>query len=370
VLISKYLEADASTRLRYLKLFNRKNIYFIIVPGLILELNRIPAGEKAKFMHEVSFLDKDAKEQQAKAAEADNPVYDYAGAEPVGESLITEAKREVRRYFIRPQNIFCANKAEIIKALIDIGDQNCSVYTLKYLGPEKDINKLTNKDIIYYYDNEILYDKNHVKVMDYDLYIKHEEERQKFSGDIEDVPEDKFNDEYEDRIHQDTVLEDFRDAEDFSYNKQTEEYYKLHGCYYVGTDRADASSWIIGYTGTDWYVTLFKGKYYDDYSVYVIVTAIDDEKVLVCKGVPKKDFLEKKLVVENLEKEDDFFVLTKDKIFLENKQNLFENNFVFPIVCDGFKCGFIFLLTDKNLSGEEVKNIILLKKFLSNLLRF
>lgn len=122
---------------------------------------------------------------------------------------LTEAKREVRRYFIRPQNIFCANKAEIIKALIDIGDQNCSVYTLKYLGPEKDINKLTNKDIIYYYDDEILYDKNHVKVMDYDLYIKHEEERKKFTGDIEDVPEEKFNDEYEDRIHQDTVLEDF-----------------------------------------------------------------------------------------------------------------------------------------------------------------
>lgn len=179
----------------------------------------------------------------------------------IGESL-TEAKREVRRYYIRPQNIFCANKAEIIKALIDIGDQNCSVYTLKYLGPEKDINKLTNKDIIYYYDNEILYDKNHVKVMDYDLYIKHEEERKKFNTDVEDVPEEKFNDEYEDRIHQNTVLEDFGDAEDFSYNKQTEEHYKLHGCYYVGTDKSDASSWLIGYTGTDWYVTLFKGKYY------------------------------------------------------------------------------------------------------------
>jgi hypothetical protein len=211
VLISDYLKADASTRARYLKLFARKNIYFIIVPGLALEIGRIPEGEKAKFMHKISFLDKDVKEQPAKAAEANNPVYDYAGAEAVGEvkeSIITEAKREVRRYYIRPQNIFCANKAEIIKALIDIGDQNCSVYTLKYLGPEKDINKLTAKDIIYYYDNEILYDKNHVKVMDYDLYIKHEEERQKFSGDIEDVPEEKFNDEYEDRIHQDTVLED------------------------------------------------------------------------------------------------------------------------------------------------------------------
>lgn len=208
VLISNFIKASASTKKQLLKLFVRKNIQMIIMTGTELELRRIPQDMKAKFNHEISFIEKDNKEP-AQAATVDNPVYDHAGAEPVNanESL-TEAKREVRRYFIRPQNIFCANKAEIIKALIDIGDQNCSVYTLKYLGPEKDINKLTNKDIIYYYDDEILYDKNHVKVMDYDLYIKHEEERQKFSGDIEDVPEEKFNDEYEDRIHQDTVLED------------------------------------------------------------------------------------------------------------------------------------------------------------------
>ena len=208
VLISNFIKADASTRKQLLKLFVRKNIQMIIMTGTEVELRRIPGDMKAKFKHEISFIEKDNKEP-AQAATVDNPVYNHAGAEPVNanESL-TEAKREVRRYFIRPQNIFCANKAEIIKALIDIGDQNCSVYTLKYLGPEKDINKLTNKDIIYYYDDEILYDKNHVKVMDYDLYIKHEEERKKFTGDIEDVPEEKFNDEYEDRIHQDTVLED------------------------------------------------------------------------------------------------------------------------------------------------------------------
>lgn len=209
VLISNFIKADASTKKQLLKLFVRKNIQMIIMTGTEVELRRIPGDMKAKFKHEISFIEKDNKGKPAKAATVDNPVYNYAGAEPVNatESL-TEAKREVRRYFIRPQNIFCANKAEIIKALIDIGDQNCSVYTLKYLGPEKDINKLTNKDIIYYYDDEILYDKNHVKVMDYDLYIKHEEERKKFTGDIEDVPEEKFNDEYEDRIHQDTVLED------------------------------------------------------------------------------------------------------------------------------------------------------------------
>ena len=91
----------------------------------------------------------------------------------MGESLeLKEAKRYVRRYYIRPQNIFASNKAEILKALIDIGDENCSVYTLNNLVDNDDVTKLTNKDIIYYYDNGILYDKNHVKVMDYDLYIK------------------------------------------------------------------------------------------------------------------------------------------------------------------------------------------------------
>ena len=30
------------------------------------------------------------------------------------EGTLTEAKRYVRRYYIRPQNIFCSNKAEIL----------------------------------------------------------------------------------------------------------------------------------------------------------------------------------------------------------------------------------------------------------------
>ena len=94
----------------------------------------------------------------------------------LGEGLITEAKRYVRRYYIRPQNIFCSNKAEIIKALIELDDKNCSVYTLNNLGDDKDVSKLMNSDIIYYYDDGILYDKNKVKVMDYDLSIKKEED--------------------------------------------------------------------------------------------------------------------------------------------------------------------------------------------------
>lgn len=122
------------------------------------------------------------------------------------ESLC-EAKRYVRRYYIRPQNIFCSNKAEILKALIELENENCSVYTLNNLGDEKDVTKLMNSDIIYYYDDGILYDKNRVKVMDYDLSIKKEEKRKRFAN-VNKAPEKDFKDEYSDRMTDATELEE------------------------------------------------------------------------------------------------------------------------------------------------------------------
>jgi hypothetical protein len=124
-----------------------------------------------------------------------------------GEGSLCEAKRYVRRYYIRPQNIFCSNKAEIIKALIELDDKNCSIYTLNNLGDEKDVTKLMNSDIIYYYDDGILYDKNRVKIMDYDLSIKKEEERKHFAN-IDKAPEKEFKAEYEDRMTDVTELEE------------------------------------------------------------------------------------------------------------------------------------------------------------------
>lgn len=122
-------------------------------------------------------------------------------------STLSESKRYVRRYFIRPQNIFCSNKAEIIKALIELDDANCSIYTLNNLGDEKDTSKLMSSDIIYYYDNGILYDKNRVKVMDYDLSIKKEENRRHFAN-VDKVPEKEFKDAYDDRMTDVTELEE------------------------------------------------------------------------------------------------------------------------------------------------------------------
>lgn len=136
----------------------------------------------------------------------DSPSTTSTSESTEGNSL-TESKRYVRRYYIRPQNIFCSNKAEIIKALIDLDDTNCSIYTLNNLGDEKDVSKLMNSDIIYYYDDGILYDKNKVKVMDYDLSIKKEENRKHFAN-VDKAPDKEFKTEYSDRMTDATELEE------------------------------------------------------------------------------------------------------------------------------------------------------------------
>lgn len=140
-----------------------------------------------------------------RSARANHDVKQNAYDAVAENESLTEAKRYVRRYYIRPQDIFCSNKAEILKALIDIDDENCSIYTLINLGDDKDVNKLTTDDIIYYYDEGILYDKNHVKVMDYDLYIKHEEQRDSIKPD--QVSDATFNDVYDDRMTDRTIVE-------------------------------------------------------------------------------------------------------------------------------------------------------------------
>lgn len=117
-----------------------------------------------------------------------------------GERGRVPGKRYIKRYYIRPQNIFCSKKSDILQALVkDVGEENCSVYSLKSLADHDDVHLLQPSDIIYYYDDGILYDKNHVKVMDYDLNVKHEEERKKFS-DVNAVADATFDAEYDDRL--------------------------------------------------------------------------------------------------------------------------------------------------------------------------
>lgn len=120
------------------------------------------------------------------------------------EVPLNEAKRYVKRYYVRPLNIFCGNKEDIIQALIRAGDQNCSVYSLKNLTDHEDVHLLQPSDIIYYWDDHVLYDKNHVQVMDYDLFVKHEEERKKV-GNIEAISDAAFSAMYDDRATEDDL---------------------------------------------------------------------------------------------------------------------------------------------------------------------
>lgn len=202
------------------------------------------------------------------AVEAGTPEGIEAGGEGLGEQL-TEAKRDVRRYFIRPQHIFCANKAEVLKALVEVGNNNCSVYTLKNLEDNDDIHKLTNKDIIYYYDDGILYDKNHVRVMDYDLYIRHEEERKHF-GNPDTVSDAEFNKEYADRITDQNLDEGIRLAGTFNKEKFIDalnDSSRINPVY-IGYNSNDAGYVYTvddeQYSNTDFYV------YQDGHDKYVI----------------------------------------------------------------------------------------------------
>lgn len=160
----------------------------------------------------------DGKEKPAVRALYTNQIYYLASntqeygddlTESLNESKLTEeTKRYVKRYYIRPQNIVCSNKEEILKALIEIGDENCSVYSLKSLSDHDDVHLLTNKDIIYYYDDGVLYDKNHVKVMDYELGPKHEEERKKFNQEGDNISTKDLETEYNDRLTMASVKND------------------------------------------------------------------------------------------------------------------------------------------------------------------
>lgn len=135
-------------------------------------------------------------------------------------SELTEAKRYVRRYYIKPQNIFCSNKAEIVLALIEHMDEDCTIYTLNNLGDVKDVSKLTDNDIIFYYEDQILYDKNHVRIMDYKLNIKNEEERQKI--DVDKTSDARLSDIYDDRLTDLTELEEGKNPFNLTFPNLTE----------------------------------------------------------------------------------------------------------------------------------------------------
>ena len=240
------------------------------------------------------------------------------------ESL-TEAKRYVKRYYVRPQNIFCSNKEDILLALLRVGDENCSVYSLKNLKDHDDVHLLKPSDIIYYYDDGVLYDKNHVKVMDYDLFVKHEEKRKKYSN-VEKAPEADVNKEYDDRLTKD----DLQDKEAVANFKAINEKYTKNSLKEAlddneivdlginDTDFAKSQSLDLDCVGND-----FTAQKQDNGYVIKAYLILNDgnskENTSFCKVCPTYDDLIKEIqkipfTISNLDFEDD---LIEDAFDLE-----------------------------------------------------
>lgn len=164
--------------------------------------NRNVSGEELKpqvralYTNQIYYLEGDKLALNKQPEKFGNPLQE--------DVQLDEAKRYVKRYYVRPLNIFCGNKEDIIQALIRAGDQNCSVYSLKNLTDHEDVHLLQPSDIIYYWDDRVLYDKNHVQVMDYDLFVKHEEGRKKV-GNVDAMSDAAFSDMYDDRATEDDL---------------------------------------------------------------------------------------------------------------------------------------------------------------------
>lgn len=96
----------------------------------------------------------------------------------------------------------------------------------------------------------------------------------------------------------------------------------------------------------------------------------DEEIVISVAGLSKKDLLEKKINQENIEK------IKKDEeiSFSQLVEGVTDENItvnVFPLNCDGFRCGSVVCFTKIAKLEETVKDsIVVLTKFFSGLLGY
>lgn len=109
---------------------------------------------------------------------------------------------------------------------------------------------------------------------------------------------------------------------------------------------------------------------FDTFNLPVLIS--DEEQVLICKGLSKKDFINKKIkinITKNIKNKDYYLIENNEEFLLETK-NQFKYVYMFAVLSEGFESGYIFLLSNNCVEESVIKNVLLLKKFLSNLLKF
>ena len=107
---------------------------------------------------------------------------------------------------------------------------------------------------------------------------------------------------------------------------------------------------------------------FDDLKLSCLLT--DDEKVIICKGLSKNN-LNKKLIGEINLKNKNHICFDNHEIFFENQEINFDFTYIFPISCEGFDNGFLFVFSNnEHLEENVIKDIQLLTRFLSNILKY
>ena len=106
---------------------------------------------------------------------------------------------------------------------------------------------------------------------------------------------------------------------------------------------------------------------FDELSIPCLIC--DDEKVIICKGLNKKDFLNKKLS-DGFSVKNKTCEVVKDANFLDGN-TITGDTYIFTITSDGFDSGYVVVFDKENKLTESTKNnIMLLTKFLSSFLKF
>lgn len=94
----------------------------------------------------------------------------------------------------------------------------------------------------------------------------------------------------------------------------------------------------------------------------------DDEKVIICKGVNKKEYLNKEISDQKI-KNNNYEELLNTPILL-NQVSAPEFTYVFTLSSEGFNNGYLVVFSSNKLENNTITNINLLTKFLCTLLKF
>ena len=115
------------------------------------------------------------------------------------------------------------------------------------------------------------------------------------------------------------------------------------------------------------YAENLAGIIFDSFNLPCLIS--DDEKIVVCKGLSKKEFLDKNIPQFNIGSQEFLDVLLDEEKF-NMLGSTHAHKYIFAIINEGFESGYVFVFSNEKLNDVVIKDISLLCKFLGSLLKF